>query len=144
MYQLFTNTNLNRDPRGWTVSIAYLGFINSDIPMKDGDDAKDVRWFPVNQLPELAFDHHLFLDGALKHIKERIIFMAFGQELLAQTFQLQDLSTLYSAVMEDNDKVEAIIARLAANNIIVKTGDKYQFEQAAYNRVLANGFFNKL
>jgi len=47
-----------RDPRGHTVSLVYWGTVdeNSVTPVA-ADDAADIGWHPVNQLPPLAFDH---------------------------------------------------------------------------------------
>ena len=48
---------LGRDPRGHTISIAYRGKIEDDKNLEAADDAADARWFAINNLPELAFDH---------------------------------------------------------------------------------------
>lgn len=55
-----------RDPRGHTVSIAYFGFVPDDTIAVAADDAKEAQWFPVNQLPQLAFDHSVIIEAALK------------------------------------------------------------------------------
>jgi 8-oxo-dGTP diphosphatase len=54
-----------RDPRGWTVSIAYLAVVPSEVPVSGTDDARDARWFRVDILPELAFDHATIIADAL-------------------------------------------------------------------------------
>lgn len=54
-----------RDPRGWTVSVAYLTYTDSEHTVKGADDASDARWFDTDSLPELAFDHHAILADAL-------------------------------------------------------------------------------
>ncbi|MEA2053695.1 MAG: NUDIX hydrolase [Candidatus Thermoplasmatota archaeon] len=46
----------DRDPRGHTVSIAYLLSVKKGLP-KGGDDASDTKFFDLNALPPLAFDH---------------------------------------------------------------------------------------
>jgi 8-oxo-dGTP diphosphatase len=62
---------VGRDPRERTVAVAYFGFINgSNEPIKAGDDAKDVKWFPVNKLPELAFDHSIILKKILEEVQK--------------------------------------------------------------------------
>ncbi|MEI7662863.1 MAG: NUDIX hydrolase [Bacteroidota bacterium] len=58
---------IDRDPRERTVSVVYYGFINdSNEPVKAGDDAKDAKWFSVDNLPELAFDHLMILKQILE------------------------------------------------------------------------------
>jgi 8-oxo-dGTP diphosphatase len=46
-----------RDPRGWTVSVAFWTRITEEMIPHAGDDAGDARWWPLNNLPPLAFDH---------------------------------------------------------------------------------------
>lgn len=46
----------DRDPRGHTVSVAFLLAVGSGSP-QSGDDAAEARWFSLDELPELAFDH---------------------------------------------------------------------------------------
>ena len=56
-----------RDPRGRTVSVVFYCIVEDAVSqMKAGDDAAEVMLFPVNGLPELAFDHKLIIDKAVK------------------------------------------------------------------------------
>ena len=60
-----------RDPRGWTVSVAFGGRLGDDLPdVVGGDDAADAAWHPVDALPELAFDHAIIVAEALARIDE--------------------------------------------------------------------------
>ncbi len=63
--QIYTFGNPGRDPRGHTISVVFAGFFNEANSVKAGDDAKDVQWFPVSNLPELAFDHLSVLNYVL-------------------------------------------------------------------------------
>ncbi len=48
----------DRDPRGHTVSVVYVAELVGELPaVMGGDDAAAARWFPVDALPPLAFDH---------------------------------------------------------------------------------------
>jgi 8-oxo-dGTP diphosphatase len=55
----------NRDPRGHTVSVIYLLEICGG-KLKSSDDASDARFFDLNQLPKLAFDHNKIIKDALR------------------------------------------------------------------------------
>ena len=58
-----------RDPRGRIITAAYLAFVNNtDLKPVAGDDAGKVQWFPLDDLPSLAFDHSLIIEEALKMI----------------------------------------------------------------------------
>ncbi|MFI8868518.1 NUDIX domain-containing protein [Streptomyces sp. NPDC053707] len=46
-----------RDPRGRYVTVAYQLTVISTLPAEAGDDAVSVRWWPLTDLPPLAFDH---------------------------------------------------------------------------------------
>ena len=59
----------HRDPRGHVVSIAFLAIVQDDtIVAKAADDAIDAKWFSVNDLPKLAFDHAEIISFALSKI----------------------------------------------------------------------------
>lgn len=53
-----------RDPRGRTISIAFVGKIKNPDKIKGGDDALEAKWFSLKELPELAFDHSKILEAA--------------------------------------------------------------------------------
>ena len=69
MRQLGAFTEVNRDPRGRTVSIAYYTVIEK-AEVKGSDDAAQARWFPIDSFPSLAFDHEQILRMALEKIKK--------------------------------------------------------------------------
>lgn len=54
-----------RDPRGRTVTAAYRIDVEDDPQAMAGDDAAEVRWWPVSALPPLAFDHAEIIAAAL-------------------------------------------------------------------------------
>ena len=57
---------IGRDPRGRTVSVVFYGFTDSDnCKIKGDDDARDAKWFSINNIPELAFDHNEIIEMAL-------------------------------------------------------------------------------
>src|SRR5271157_1822869 len=68
--QVHAFSDLERDPRGRTVTVLFYGFADySEVKPKAGDDAKNINWFPLDELPHLAFDHQLIIDTVLKKIE---------------------------------------------------------------------------
>jgi 8-oxo-dGTP diphosphatase len=62
----------DRDPRGHTVTIVYVAEIVGDAPLVlGGDDAARAAWFPLDQLPELAFDHGRIIGDLRKRLRLR-------------------------------------------------------------------------
>jgi 8-oxo-dGTP diphosphatase len=70
--QLYTAGDPGRDPRGWTVTVAYLAQVdpNALAPVA-ADDAEEVGWFPVDDLPPLAFDHAMILERVRARLADR-------------------------------------------------------------------------
>ena len=65
--QLYTFSDPKRDPRDRVISIAYMAIVKLQ-EVKGGDDASDARWFPIDNLPELAFDHDQILQKGLERL----------------------------------------------------------------------------
>jgi len=70
VYQIGAYSKVDRDPRGRTVTVAYLAIIDAPIAVKGQDDAAKAQWFPLTALPELAFDHYDIMQDAIKKYKE--------------------------------------------------------------------------
>jgi 8-oxo-dGTP diphosphatase len=67
--QLGTFGDPGRDPRGRTISVAYLARVDAaDLRPVAADDAAEVAWHPLNQPPPLAFDHDKILAGARQRL----------------------------------------------------------------------------
>lgn len=62
MKQFRAYGGVNRDPRHRTISVLFYAFTDDELIANAGDDAAKAQWFPLNQLPELAFDHQQILE----------------------------------------------------------------------------------
>ena len=69
LQQIGAYTAVDRDPRGRTVSVAYLTVIDAAAEVIGGDDAARAEWFPISELPELAFDHAEIIRDGLSLLK---------------------------------------------------------------------------
>ena len=57
-----------RDPRGHTISIAFAGWIETGAEATAGDDAAQVKWLPLSDLPDLAFDHAAIIKAVVEKL----------------------------------------------------------------------------
>jgi 8-oxo-dGTP diphosphatase len=60
--QFKTYGSVDRDPRGRTISVIFYAFPEKELIPLASDDAAKAQWFPLNNLPELAFDHQQIID----------------------------------------------------------------------------------
>ncbi|OFX62122.1 MAG: NUDIX hydrolase [Bacteroidetes bacterium GWA2_30_7] len=66
--QFKTYSSVNRDPRGRVISVVFYGFSDKTQTAKANDDAAEVKWFDVNDLPKLAFDHEVILKEFIMYL----------------------------------------------------------------------------
>jgi 8-oxo-dGTP diphosphatase len=72
--QLYTAGDPGRDPRGWTVSVVYLAQVNPGaVQAVAADDAAEVGWFALEELPALAFDHAMILCRVRTRLADRAV-----------------------------------------------------------------------
>lgn len=97
--QFHTFSDPKRDPRERVITIAYYALVRLQDVCGD-DDAVRAQWFPIDEVPQLAFDHDLILRVALKTLRERIHFEPIGFDLLPAKFTMKELQKLYEAVLD--------------------------------------------
>ena len=66
MHQIGAYSKVDRDPRGRTITVAYLALIDEPIAVTGQADAAKAEWWPLSDLPHLAFDHYDIMQDAIK------------------------------------------------------------------------------
>lgn len=66
LHQIGVYSKVDRDPRGRTVSVAYLAIIDKAQVAFGQDDAAEVKWWPLTALPKMAFDHDDIMSDAVR------------------------------------------------------------------------------
>jgi 8-oxo-dGTP diphosphatase len=92
--QLYYFSDPQRDPRGRIISIAYFALISSDHQLKAGTDVAEASWWPVDQVPSLAFDHARILAYAVERLRNKLEYTTVGFQLLPTKFTLGELRTI--------------------------------------------------
>lgn len=65
-YQIGTYSGVSRDPRTRVITTAYLFIIPESVKVEGHDDAAAAKWFPITDIPHLAFDHYDIVKDAVR------------------------------------------------------------------------------
>ncbi len=99
--QLATFSQVDRDPRGRVVSVAYLGLIApQDIARSRGLKTEtETEWCPVLKLPHLAYDHDELAQSAYKRLQAKIGYTNIVCKLLPREFSQSELQGVYEIIL---------------------------------------------
>ena len=126
-----------RDPRGRIVAAAHWGLTRrEDHQLEAATDAREVGWFAIDDLPDLAFDHDELVPAALAALRSRARTGPIGRGVVDEPFDLDDLFQLYEAVLArplDEGVFRRAIKR--AGFIDAAGGGRFRFDRPAYDRV---------
>ena len=148
--QFYTFSDVNRDPRERVITVAHYALVRlSDV--KGGDDAASARWFAMDEVPSLAFDHDRILRMAVNRLKERICFEPIGFELLPEVFTMTELQNLYEAILEVKFDRRNFYNKMLKLGILTeatprpanasrRTPSKYRFNAEKYAELKQKGF----
>ena len=148
--QFHTFSDVNRDPRERVITVAHHALVKLS-EVKGGDDAASARWFAMNEVPSLAFDHDRILRMALSRLKERICFEPIGFELLPEVFTMTELQNLYEAILEVKFDRRNFYNKMLKLGILSeaeprpanasrRTPSKYRFNAEKYAELKQKGF----
>ena len=155
MEQLYTFSEIDRDPQERTLSSAYYALINIEDSDEDSSALYTAKWFNVNEAPRLIFDHQQMVDRAIKRLRRRAISKPTGFELLPEKFTMLQLQHLYEAILNQKLDKRNFINKINGLDILVKLEEKdmtssrkgsflYQFDKEKYDQNVEEGFIFKI
>ena len=97
--QLYAFGDVDRSPDGRVVSVVYWALVRADQAAQSADD-ENVRWFPADDLPRLAFDHNSIVEYALWRLRTKLEYSRIALAFLGETFTLTDLREVHEAVLQ--------------------------------------------
>jgi 8-oxo-dGTP diphosphatase len=149
--QLYTFGDLDRDPRGRVVSVAYYALVNlAGRDPRSGTDARAARWVAVSEARALAFDHDRILAAALERLRGKVRYQPIGFEMLPERFKLSQLQALYEAVLGRALDKRNFRKRILAMGLLAEAGEErgvphraarlYRFDRRRYEALCKRGF----
>jgi 8-oxo-dGTP diphosphatase len=123
--QLYTFGKPKRDPRARIITVTYFALILWKNLIQPGSrKVTDVGWFPVDELPELAFDHREILDFAVQRLRAKAGYSSIVYGLLPENFRLSDLQKIYEIIMGKKFDKRNFRKRMLGTGLLQETGKK--------------------
>jgi len=123
--QLYTFGDPGRDPRTRVITVVYFALLDSArLQVRAAEDAADVGWFSVYQLPPLAFDHEKILHYALARLRGKLDYTTIAFSLLPEQFTLRELQRVYEIILHRKLDKRNFRKKILATGILEDTGDK--------------------
>jgi 8-oxo-dGTP diphosphatase len=120
--QLMTYSGRERDPRGWSISVAHLALVPRDrLAFAAGPDA---QLFAVGTLPDLAFDHARIIADAVGRLRGKGSYSTLPASFLHDEFTLGEMQDAYEAVLGTRLDQSSFRRKVMALEILEDTGEK--------------------
>ncbi|UTW56332.1 NUDIX domain-containing protein [Kordiimonas sp. SCSIO 12610] len=124
--QLYTFSSVDRDPRERVISVAYFTLIPSEkVTLKPDTDAADAKWFNINELPALAFDHDEILEMAVNRLSAKMTYSTIGLQFMPEKFTLSRLQKVYEATAGKPLDKRNFRKWILSLDLLEETGEKF-------------------
>ncbi len=120
--QLYAFGETDRSPDGRVVSIVYWALVDSAEAHR-ALVGQNVRWFPADRLPRLAFDHNAIVDYALGRLRTKVEYSDIAHALLGETFTLSELRSVHEAILQRRLDPANFRRQLESHGQIEATGE---------------------
>ena len=150
--QLYTFGGIERDPRDRVLSVAYYALVNPlRYKLIAGQAANEVRWFKLNALPTLGFDHKDMIQTAYARLRGKVRYNPIGFELLDQRFTFQELHQLYEIILAKEINRGNFWKKIRETGLLRHTGERrvggkhrapelFEFDRDKYAALSEHGF----
>ncbi len=118
-----------RDPRERVITIAFYALVKPS-EVVGGDDAEEAAWYPIDTLPQLAFDHADIVHAALERLRRDIHFEPIGFDLLDDEFTIPDLQRLYEIILGVQFDRRNFQRKIMASGILEEADEPVEFCRA--------------
>ena len=125
--QLETRSDLHRNPERRELATGYLGLVPSGL---DPEVPEDTQWHPLDEPPELAYDHEEILVGARERLRAKLSYTNLGFALAPPSFTLAELRDLYVAALGHPVSATNLQRVLLRRELLEETGELRRYGSA--------------
>lgn len=145
MEQVKTFGKATRDPFERVVSTTYSAMILKSEYNEGKVDEYDAKWFPIDEIPELIFDHREMVDMAIRRLRRRVRSTPIAFNLLPPKFTLPQLQALYEGILDEEIDKRNFRRKIFQMSFLVKLDEKdmsesrkgaylYEFDKELYEK----------
>jgi 8-oxo-dGTP diphosphatase len=151
MEELQSYGNVDRDPAGRVVSVAYYALIPAHRNSEKFSEQSGATWVNMKEVPDLINDHNDMVNNALRRLRRRTASQPIGFELLPVKFTLPQLQSLYEAIYQTSIDKRNFRKKISAMDVLVKLEEKdksssrkgaflYKFDKKKYEKMVNGGY----
>ncbi|CAN5277207.1 NUDIX domain-containing protein [soil metagenome] len=148
--QLYSFGDVNRDPGGRVISVAYFSLIKINEYSPGLQKEHNAKWFEINKIPRTIFDHNQMIMLAKSRLRQKVANHPIGFELLPEKFTLPQLQKLYEAIHETLFDKRNFSRKILSLHILKKLKEKerynskrgafyYKFDYKKYKKLEQEG-----
>ncbi|PTT09928.1 NUDIX hydrolase [Flavobacterium sp. HMWF030] len=142
----------DRFPLRRVITIGYYALVKrEDYNIKAGFTASDAKWYKINTIPDLIYDHNEILAYSLQHLRNRVRQAPLGFNLLPEKFTLLQLMHLYEEILGIEMDKSNFRRKILHMKLLVALDEKqqdvshraaklYQFDPTIYKKLTEKGF----
>jgi ADP-ribose pyrophosphatase YjhB (NUDIX family) len=112
--------------------------------------SNECAWFPINNIPELAFDHNEMVKEALIMMRVHLYHFPIGKNMLPEKFTLKEIHLFYETMLGKKLNASNFPNKLISLGLLEKLDEKrkigahrsptyYRFNVEVYDRALDEG-----
>jgi len=142
----------DRFPLRRVITIGYYALVKrEDYNIKAGFTASDAKWYKINEIPDLIYDHNEILDYSIKHLRNKVRQTPIGFNLLPEKFTLLQLMHLYGEILGIEMDKPNFRRKILHMKLLVALDEKqqdvshraaqlYKFDPEIYEKLTEKGF----
>jgi ADP-ribose pyrophosphatase YjhB (NUDIX family) len=151
MEELQSYGDMERDPAGRVISVAYFALIPAHSYADEYSRQYGATWVSLKDLPKLIMDHNSMVEKGLRRLKRRAATQPIGFELLPKEFTIPQLQALYEAIYQSQLDKRNFRKKILSMDLLIKLEEKdksssrkgaylYRFDKRKYLKLVDAGY----